>query len=188
MNAPLKILFDENFGEPLVSALAKIIADFHEEPCEVRHIFSVIPSGGKDDVWIPKIAKDGWVIISADREKGAGGAKLPDLCWRNNITHFILSKSLCNARRFERLRVLISAWPRILIDARSVAGTRFSLRYDGRNRNVVVVECRPGTFIPTAAAAKKLKFDSRPKRSRGGRRKRPVAEIPENERLLFPKT
>jgi hypothetical protein len=189
VNDPLKILFDENFGEPLVTALAEIIGSFHDEPCKVRHIFQVIPAGGKDDVWIPKIAKDGWIVISADRGKEGGSVKLPDICWRNKVTHFIASKSICNAKRFERLRVIITAWPTILIEARKPAGTRFSLRYDGHNRRVAVVECQPGTFSPTSAAAKKLTFDSRPKKQkRAIQRKRIAPEIPEAERLPFPKT
>jgi len=185
VNDPLKILFDENFGEPLVSALAKIIAEFHDEPCEIRHVFHVIPSAGKDEVWITKIANAGWIVISADRGKVCGGAKLPDLCWRNNITHFLASRTVAQGNRFERLRVFVSAWPRIIVDARKQSGTRFSLRYDGRNRNIAVVECCPGTFTPTAAAAKRLKFDSRPKKKRrSSSPKRTAKEIPEDERLF----
>ncbi len=44
----MKILFDENFGMPLVEAMGKVIA-FSRELVELRHIRELRHDGKKDD-------------------------------------------------------------------------------------------------------------------------------------------
>jgi hypothetical protein len=125
--SPLKLLFDENFGKPIITALGSLLY-FHPEQPIVRHLLEHFPSGTPDLEWIPKIATEGWVVVSCDRGKRCGGAKLPTLCAEFKATHILLTASILNLKQFEKARIVITLWPEIAGAADAPAGTRFQLR------------------------------------------------------------
>jgi len=50
-----------------------------------------VPDETMDNAWIPKIAGQGWIVISADRGKGKKrGGKLPMICQANGVTCLML--------------------------------------------------------------------------------------------------
>lgn len=163
MKEPIKILFDENFGEPLVNDLA---AFFHScrDPVEFRHVFKFAKPGDKDEIWIPKIAPGGWIVVSSDRGKQCGGQKLPKLCHENKITHFVYSATLHNAGNFEKQRAIVSTWPQIVAASRRDRGIRFSMRYFGNQKRIVLFECAAGTFTAIPTGSQRLAFEKPKKR------------------------
>jgi PIN like domain len=101
----MKLLFDENFGRPLVSALKGLLA-FSRDCPEVRHILELQTAGKKDPDWVPQLASNGWVILTCDRGKSAG-PKLPQLCRAYRITHVLISGGLHNSPQFEKARAVL---------------------------------------------------------------------------------
>jgi hypothetical protein len=123
------LLFDENFGKPLVTGLAAFLA-FYDPPPEIAHLLERFTSGESDDVWIPRIAADGWIVISSDRAKQAGGPKLPNICAAHSVSHVLVSGKLHNKNQFEKIRAITVAWPDIVRIPNRPRGTRFNLRCD----------------------------------------------------------
>jgi hypothetical protein len=172
VSEPIRILFDENFGEPLVSALARFLA-FDSEPKELRHLFKFAKESEADDIWVPKIAPGGWTVITTDRGKKSATKKLPQICCENGVTHVLVSASIHQAKQFEKARAVVAVWPEIVAATRGDKGRRFSLRYNGPRHRVILVECpTPAVHAPTRIV---LPF-SRSQRKRGrrsGRRRQP---------------
>lgn len=136
----MKLLFDENFGLPLVKALRGLIA-FSRELTEAQHIIELQHSGAKDAEWIPKIAAGGWIVLTADRGRSAG-AKLPQLCRAAGITHVLVSGSLHNRPQFEKARAVLVVWPQLAAMAAEPPGGSFSLRYSHALHPVLLLRPR----------------------------------------------
>ena len=184
MNEPIKILFDENFGEPLVSALA-VFLDWYEESVEIRHLFKFAKASEKDEVWVPRIAPGGWTVISTDRAKRCGGKRLPDLCREYAVTHILLSASIHEAKQFEKMRAFIAVWPRIILAAKCNNGTRFSLRYDGPDKRVALVERPYADHRAASGASPVLGFDGRKtKRQKSSRHRQQKQKGNANQMIL----
>ena len=131
MNETVKLMFDENVGRGLVRALAGLAA-FHQPPPVVSHVLDFTgQEGEEDDVWIPKLAREKWVIISADQGH-LGGAKLPLVCKTWKITHVLIKGKLHHARQFEKARAILAVWPELLEAAKAIPGTEFRLHYAQR--------------------------------------------------------
>lgn len=127
MKEKLKLLFDENFGQPLVHALANLLA-FYESPLQVEHLIHYVGRHGeRDDVWIPLLAKEGWIVITADLGR-CGGLKLPRICAAEKVTHVLLSGSLHQRKQFEKARAILVVWPELIDAATEPKGTRFKLQ------------------------------------------------------------
>jgi hypothetical protein len=139
VNEPIKILFDENFGEPLVTALADFL-DRYDGDVDIKHIFKFVKPSAKDENWVPKIAAGGWTVISTDRGRRCGGQRLPDICREYGVTHILLSSSLHQGKQFEKVRAVVAVWPRIIMATLSPKGSRFSLRYDNSDKRIALVE------------------------------------------------
>jgi PIN like domain len=169
VSEPIRILFDENFGEPLVSALARFL-DWDETPKEIRHLFAFAKQSETDDVWVPKIATGGWTVITTDRAKRSSERKLPRICFENNVTHILISAGIHGAKQFEKGRAILAVWPEVIAAANGPRGRRFSLRYIGALKRVVLVECQ----IPQGPPVKKavMPFSSKRKRAVHGQSKR----------------
>lgn len=133
----MKMLFDENFGLPLVKAMKGVIA-FSRDPVEVRHISELRHSGRRDEEWVPEVAANGWLVLSADRGRRSAGPKLPSLCRAHAITHALVSGGLHAAPQFEKARAVLAVWPGLLAAFTAPAGTRFSLRYSHERTPVLV--------------------------------------------------
>jgi PIN like domain len=148
VNPPIRILFDENFGEPLVTALAKFLA-WHDQAPEISHLFEFANSSETDEVWIPRIAKDGWTLITTDRGKQSGGKKLPQLCCAYGVTHILLSHTLHNSKQFEKVRAVLCVWPKIIAAATGPKGARYMLRFDGPQHRPILIQCDiPAAHMP----------------------------------------
>ena len=132
----MKLLFDENFGLPLVKALKQVIA-FAREAVEVRHIRELRHGGKADADWVPEVRLGGWLVMSSDRGRSAG-PKLPQLCRTYGITHVLVSGSLHNSPQFEKARAVLVVWPALLNAAAGNTGSRFSLRYSHSLHPVLV--------------------------------------------------
>ena len=123
----MKLLFDENFGKPLVEALKKV-ATFSRDIADVRHIIDLRHGGRRDDEWVPEVAGGDWLVITCDRGKSAG-PKLPQLCREAKLTHVLMSGSLHNSPQFEKARAVLVVWPALVAASAEIAGARYSLQY-----------------------------------------------------------
>lgn len=144
MIARARLLFDENFGKPLIAAL-KQLAIVCREPTEISHILDFYLEGeAPDDIWIPRLQED-WIIISADRARRCGGPKLPELCKAFGRTHVLLSKTLHHMKQFQKTRAIIGVWPELLKLANVPRGSCYSLRKAGSSGNTILVLRSVGT-------------------------------------------
>jgi hypothetical protein len=184
VNDPIRILFDENFGEPLVTALAAILA-WHETRVKVCHLFQVAKSGEKDDVFIPRIAAEGWILVSMDRGKRHGGGRLPKICRDFHVTHILLSASLHKQKQFEKIRAVVALWPRIIETAKCVKGTAFSLRYQGRAKYLALVECPYHDRLEGIESPHLLEFGGPATKTRKSGKRKPPSDDP-NQSKMFP--
>jgi hypothetical protein len=136
----MKLLFDENFGLPLVQALKGLLA-FSRELTEAQHIIEMHRSGAKDSEWVPQVATGGWIVLTADRGRSSG-AKLPQLCRAAGITHVLISGKLHNSPQFEKARAVLVVWPQLVTIASEPPGGSFSLRYSHEFHPVLVARTR----------------------------------------------
>jgi hypothetical protein len=123
-----KLLFDENFGRPIVRVLASAVELLKADKPTISHFFELFNSGTEDDVWIPKVAEDGWIVVSADRAKRAGGPKLPLLCEQYSVPLVLLSGRLHTSSSFDKLRAVLAVWPALCAIADGPRSCRHSLR------------------------------------------------------------
>jgi hypothetical protein len=71
-----------------MEAIKKAVAFAPGNPI-FAHILDLQKQGRWDEKWIPRIAKQGWIVVTSDRGKKGGkkkGAKLPLVCKMNNVT------------------------------------------------------------------------------------------------------
>lgn len=127
-----RLLFDECLGRPAVDGLSRLVAMGGGEKPTVSHLFEFAPPGTRDEVWLPKLAVEGWTVITADRGSTANkmrGEKLPRLCARHGVTHVLLSSSVHMRTSFEKLLTVMSVWYELLEIAADPArrGERYAL-------------------------------------------------------------
>ncbi len=140
----IRLLFDENFGKPLVGEIERLLSFAEpEEQAEVKHVLDfqsqigLESQGIWDDVWIPQIVKEGWIVIAADRGKKGlkKGQKLPRLCVQYGVTHFLIGPAVHRRKRFCKLLTVLSVWHELLALAReSPRGSRFMIEPSGSSR------------------------------------------------------
>ena len=126
----VKLFFDNCIGSPISDAIGNMLR-FHNVKPVVRHIKEYFDQSTPDDIWIPQIAKEGWIVITADKAKRYGGPKLPTICKNEKLTHILISGKLHNAPQFEKARAIISLFPKIVTAAKEPSGTRYSMHYTG---------------------------------------------------------
>lgn len=131
MSTTIKLLFDENIGKPLVDAMLPLLSKYRDPPV-VEHLLDLLGRHGeKDKVWIPKLAEESWLVISADRGK-KGGSKLPLLCAHHKVSHVLIKGKLHNVRQFEKARAIIVVWPSLVDACTKPKGTRFLLTWGAK--------------------------------------------------------
>jgi hypothetical protein len=134
----IKLFFDNCIGPPISKSIGGVLC-YHSLNPKVKHLKDFFDESIKDDEWIPQIAKDSWIIITADRAKKYGGPKLPAICKKFNVTHILISGKLHNAPQFEKARAIISLFPRIIYYAsKGPPGSRFSMRYTGSDKSLTL--------------------------------------------------
>lgn len=137
MSDTVKLLFDENFSRPLIRDLATLAAYSPDNP-SLTHLLELSPPGVGDDVWIPRVASEGFIVITADRGKRSGGPKLPAVCEANNVTHLLLSGRVSQTVQFEKARALLAVWPELLETVMAPKGSRFLLKLSNARKPTLV--------------------------------------------------
>lgn len=145
MKKPVKLFFDECVSP----RLPRILKQQHPH-LKTTHLTEHYKSGIKDSEWIPRLAKESWVVITADAGIGSGHGKLPYLCAKYKITHLLITPPLHHLGYEHYKQAIISVLPQItllpllpkgtkvLLGFRTVRGKRHPdphLSIDGRSFN-----------------------------------------------------
>ena len=137
MTLPIRFLFDECLGRPVVERQIVDSLKLYGADADVTHLCSKFPPGTKDIKWIPAIAQEGgWVVVTADRGKHSKkDEKLPYICRDFGVTHVTLSCGLHRRNMYYKYLAISSCWPALLDAASHPPGTGFSLSmYRGKFR------------------------------------------------------
>lgn len=134
--------------------------DQSEERPELRHILEFQQQGVWDEQWIPRVASEGWILITADRGKKGSkkGEKLPRLCVRHRITHVVLSAGIHRRKSFEKVLAILSVWYELLQLRDVPPGSRYQLEPTGRGQAKLVHKPLP-TGGPSPLPPKGHLFD-----------------------------
>jgi hypothetical protein len=133
----LKLLFDECVGKPILSAVAGFLATSEQKP-ELSHILDFQEQGTPDSTWIPQVEAEGWIIITADRDKRCKEEKLPLVCRQFGITHIMLSARVHHKKNFEKACLILEVWSDVAGLIMEPRGSGFSLRLtQGGHANLV---------------------------------------------------
>ncbi|MFH1108521.1 MAG: hypothetical protein V1790_04885 [Planctomycetota bacterium] len=130
---PIRLLFDECIGKPIMEQLAQAVQYSHED-IEFKHLLDFQSQGIPDSDWIPQKANEGWILISTDRGKktGAGGAghgkALPMLCRRFGMTHVLLSAKVHAKKQFDKMRAILDVWDDLVRVIDAEPGSQFLIR------------------------------------------------------------
>jgi hypothetical protein len=125
---PLRLLFDDCLSKNAVKASADI-AQFSRGALEVTHLANLGCEGDLDDDWIPRLAGEGYLLVTTDRgKKKSRGGKLPILCQRNGMKHIMMSAAVHGQNQFDKLRALFMVWPNLVSASDASPGAGFVLR------------------------------------------------------------
>ncbi len=140
MSAKFKLLLDENIGKPIGSVMATLL-NFHPDPPEIGFVVDRF-GGEKDLVWVPKIAAEGWVVLSTDRSKQCGGSKLHHVCEEHKVTHILMSKALHDMKQFYKVATILTLWDELVTTiSQATPGCRFNLKLE-RGSPVILLHQR----------------------------------------------
>ena len=127
---PPRHLFDECLGKPHIEILKSLVGLESEESRPiVEHLLTFQEEGVWDEVWVPRMAHENWILISGDKSrfKKGKGEPLPRLCVRFGITHVLLSPTIGQRLVFEKMMTILSLWYRILELNDEPRGSRFMI-------------------------------------------------------------
>lgn len=129
MNPPLKLLFDECVGKRMVKLFADLLA-YTKDPPEVKTVVEYFQSGIYDEIWVPQIADQGWIVITGDSGQGGRGKgeKLPVVCRQYGVTHVVFGRGLQQQNGFEKIRAIMIVWPEICMLPSRPRASGWSLR------------------------------------------------------------
>lgn len=142
MTAPIRLLFDECVGKPVMEKIKAAVSISLDQP-EFSHVLDFQKQGVHDEDWIPRIAEEGnWIVITGDRGrrgKANKGEKLPVVCKRHGVTHVVLSKAIHHKGSIEKMAAILSVWSDIqkLVDAPN--GSMHVLRLRGKQPGTPVL-------------------------------------------------
>ena len=120
---PLKLLLDECLGRPLVADINKMLS-WDRPPPTIHHLTNYFVPGETDPVWIPKVAAEGWIILTGDRGK-KGKDKLPSICLAYKVTHILMGTSVMKLKQYQKANAIISVWEKIKECGSAPKGSRF---------------------------------------------------------------
>jgi hypothetical protein len=122
-NQPVKLLLDECLGRPLVVDINKMLSWDTPIPT-IHHLTNYFKPGELDPDWIPKVASEGWIILTADRGR-KGKDKLPSICLAYKVTHILMGSSVMKMKQYQKANAIISIWEKIKECNRVPRGSRF---------------------------------------------------------------
>ncbi len=137
MSEPVKLLFDECLGKPLLEDIKRLLA-WDIPPPVIEHLLDFFNSGTCDSVWIPKVANEGWIILTADRGKKSSHMKLPSICEAYKITHILMSASVLNLKQSQKANAIVAVWEEIKQCQEAPKGSRFHFRLNHGHKPVIV--------------------------------------------------
>jgi hypothetical protein len=124
---PLKLLLDECLGRPLVADINQMLSWDTPKPT-IHHLTNYFVPGTLDPDWIPKIAQEGWMVMTADRGKN-GKHKLPAICATYQITHILMGPSVGQLKQYQKANAIISIWDKIKECQNAPKGSRFLMSW-----------------------------------------------------------
>jgi hypothetical protein len=101
---------------------------------------------GEDETWIPDMAQEGWIVLTADRGKGGRGKgeKLPVLCRAFGMTHILMSGSLHRRTSIQKVTAILEVWDNINELPEQPKGSAWSLRLTQSGKAVLACKLDPG--------------------------------------------
>ena len=134
MTKPLKLFFDECVSTKFPPRLLELYSEDYPH-LEATHLAEHFKKGASDAEWIPRAAKEGWIIVTRDKR---GSDKLPKLCEKYNATHMIMPGKLTTMRHKAAFYCL---WPQIVQIPLLPKGTRVFLCFrDNRYGTMPLLE------------------------------------------------
>jgi len=133
LNDPIRLLFDECLGKPLLRDIEKLLSWDRPKPT-ISHLLDYFQAGTCDSVWIPKVAQDGWVILTSDRAKRSTHAKLPNICLEYQITHILMGPSILHLKQSQKANAIVALWEDIKKCNDAPKGTRFTMRLNSNGK------------------------------------------------------
>jgi hypothetical protein len=144
-NQPVKLLLDECLGRPLVLDMNRMLSWDTSKPT-IHHLTNYFRPGELDPDWIPKVAGEGWMVLTADRGR-KGKDKLPSICASYKVTHILMGASVARLKQYQKAIAIISIWEKIKECNDAPKGSRFIMSMiNGRTilRQVIL----PPTVLP----------------------------------------
>lgn len=134
MTPPLKFLFDECVGKPVMDLLRKSIIALSVDEPEFAHVLDFQKQGEFDDVWIPRIAQDDWIVVTSDRGRRGkkNGKKLPLVCKQHQVTHVALSGTIDQMNSLDKMAIILAVWDDMKKLAAAPKGSAHLIRLKGR--------------------------------------------------------
>ena len=137
MNEPVKLLFDECVGAPVAEHFGLFLKGIYPEPHEVRHCLDFQKQGIPDEQWIPEMARNRFMVITADRGKRTNGKKLPLLCVKFAMTHIMFGPSVHDLKSSAKVLALGAVWEKIIAAYHGERGSRFLMTMRGGTHPVI---------------------------------------------------
>lgn len=120
-------MLDECLGYPIVADMNRLL-QWDSPPPVIEHLLKFFQAGEKDNVWIPRIAQEEWIILTADRGR-KGKAKLPGICVAYKVTHILMSGSVMKLKQSQKANAIISIWDKIKECNNAPKGSRFIMKF-----------------------------------------------------------
>lgn len=118
--------------------VAKLLS-WHSPAPVFAHLQDYVAKGTPDSVWIPQMAEEKWIILTADRGKH-GRIKLPAICTAYQITHILMGPSLLHRKQLEKARAIVAIWEDIAKCSSAPSGSRFRFTISSSGRpNIALV-------------------------------------------------
>lgn len=154
----MRVLFDNTFGPPMTEWLAKTVQQWHKgPPVQLLHKRARFPGDTPDDIWIPQLEGEDWIVVSSDMSRH-GHPKLNQVCRDCKKSLFEFSGALSSAGTFEWIRALMHLWPIMLVTADGCRNEWHHVAYGDSHRRTFKNEIKPWpTGILRKSAGRKKK-------------------------------
>jgi len=150
-------LIDECLGRPHITTLKTLVENQHDEQSRpvIEHLLNLVQEEGVwDEVWVPTIAHDGWILISGDKSRfrRGKGEPLSRVCAAYGVTHVLLSAAVNGRKTFDKLLTIASLWYQILALVNEPRGSKFMIEPIGnkpedRGRGKLVAKPPPNGIV-----------------------------------------